>query len=271
MSLAVRDATVRINGRTILDEVSLDIEPGELLAVVGPNGAGKSTLLSLLSGDNTPDTGEVLLDGRPLSDFRVLDLARRRAVQLQEQRLSFGFRVVEVVQMGRRPWAGTPAEDQDEEIVGTAIVRMDLERFVDRRFPTLSGGEKARTGFARVAAQHTPVVLLDEPTAALDIKYQERVLTEAKRFAADGHAVVAVLHDLSLAAAHADRICIVSHGRIVALGAPREVLTPDRLSEVYDHEVDVIDHRGVLIIVPQRGDQPAAHHSSALEEPSCAN
>lgn len=267
--LSVRSATVRIGGRAILDEASLDVRAGELLVVVGPNGAGKTTLLGVMSGDLEPTSGEVLLDDTPIGDLAVLTLARSRAVQLQEQRLAFGFRTIEVVRMGRTPWAGTDAEDDDEAIVADAVTRVDLEPFVDRSFPTLSGGEKARTAFARITAQQTPVVMLDEPTAALDIKYQERVLGEAKAMAHEGHAVVAVLHDLSLAAAHADRICIVSKGRIVADGRPLDVLTSERLTEVYDHPVDVVHHHGSAVVVPRRGAAHAASDSQSLEEP-CA-
>lgn len=260
MSVEVRNATVVIDGHAILEEVSLTLVPGELLVVVGPNGAGKSTLLGVISGDVVPTRGQVLLDGVPLRNRKPVQLARERSVQLQEQRLAFGFRVIEVVRMGRTPWAGTEAEDRDDQAVAEAINRVDLEPFLDRSFPTLSGGEKARTGFARATAQEAGVLLLDEPTAALDIKYQQRVLSQARRLARAGHAVVAVLHDLTLAATHADRICIVSHGRIVAHGTPGEVLTSERLSEVYDHPVDVVSHHGVPVVIPRPGDLPDGAH-----------
>lgn len=252
--LEVRGASVVIEGQAILDDAHVSLVPGELLVVVGPNGAGKSTLLGVIAGDLTPTTGEVVLDGTPIAHRGPLALARERAVQLQEQHLAFGFRVIEVVRMGRTAWAGTEAEDRDEAAVAEAIARADVGRFVDRSFPTLSGGEKARAGFARVTAQEARILLLDEPTAALDVKYQERVLREARRLAAVGYAVVAVLHDLTLAAAHADRICVVAGGRIVATGTPAEVLTAERLTRVYDHPVDVIVHRGVPVVIPRHGE-----------------
>lgn len=262
----VRNVSVVVDGRAILDDVSLTLLPGQLLVVVGPNGAGKSTLLGVVSGDLVPTVGEVLLDGVPVRSRKPLALARERSVMLQEQRLAFGFRVVEVVRMARTPWAGTDAEDRDEEAVAEAIRRVDMEPFLDRSFPTLSGGEKARTGFARATAQESRVLLLDEPTAALDIKYQQRVLTEATRLSRAGHAVVAVLHDLTLAATHADRICIVSRGRVVADGTPVEVLTADRLSAVYDHPVDVVAHHGVPVVIPRPGDLPVGAHEGAPKE-----
>lgn len=266
MSIEVRHVSVVIAGRTILDDVSLELVPGELLVIVGPNGAGKSTLLGVISGDLPPTSGVVLLAGSPLQRLKPLVLARHRSVQMQEQRLAFGFRVNDVVAMGRTPWRGTAAAERDEDALDEAISRVDLEAFVDRSFPTLSGGEKARTGFARATAQEAQVLLLDEPTAALDIKYQQRVLSEARRLARLGHAVVAVLHDLTLAATHADRICIVSAGRIVASGTPVEVLTPDRLSAVYDHPVDVIAHHGVPVVVPRPSEFSGRYQARAEEE-----
>ncbi len=263
MTLRIADVSAELGGTTILHDVSLEISPGELVALVGPNGAGKTTLLSVMSGDITPTSGEASLDGVPLEKWKVAALARERAVLPQEQRLAFGFRVVDVVRMGRAPWARLPEEDLDDVIVADAMQRTDVLTMAERTFPTLSGGEKARTSFARVLAQQTPVVLLDEPTAALDIRHQEQVLAEARRLAADGHAVVAVLHDLTVAAAHADRICMLAGGRLRADGPPREVMKPEILGDVYGHPVDVIDHGGRLVVIP--------HLIAIDKEPTCAS
>lgn len=243
---------VRVGGTEILRDVDLTVPRGTLLALVGPNGAGKSTLLSVIAGDVTPASGSVLIDGNEVASQSARALARRRSVMLQEQRLAFGFRVVDVVRMGRAPWAGTDAEDLDEQAVGSAVATAELAPLANRTYPTLSGGEKARTGFARVLAQQTAVVLLDEPTAAMDLRHQEAVLTEARRLAGDGHTVVVVLHDLSLAAAYADRICLLSDGRVVADGSPRQVLEAERLGTVYRHRVDVVEIGGSLVVVPDR-------------------
>ncbi|WP_369408614.1 heme ABC transporter ATP-binding protein [Cellulomonas triticagri] len=243
-----------VDGVTLLDGVDLDVEPGSLLAVVGPNGAGKSTLLGLLAGDLRPTRGTVTSAGTAIEDVPVADLARRRAVLLQEHRLSFPFSVAEVVRMGRSPWRGTAAEDDDDRHVTEAAAAADVLHLADRRFPTLSGGEKARTAYARARAQATPVLLLDEPTAALDIRHQEMVLAQARDLARAGHAVVAVLHDLSLAAAYADRVLLLGEGRARALGTPAEVLRADLLGEVYRHRVEVLTHprTGDLIVLPDR-------------------
>jgi iron complex transport system ATP-binding protein len=179
------------------------------VALVGPNGAGKSTLLSVMAGDLLPSTGAVMLDGIDLAAWKHRALARRRAVLTQEHRLAFGFRVDEVVAMGRAPWARTDREDDDETVVADAMERTETGHLAARVFPTLSGGEKARASFARVLAQETSLVLLDEPTAALDLRHQDQVLAQARSLAQEGHAVVTVVHDLSVAAAYADRICVL--------------------------------------------------------------
>jgi iron complex transport system ATP-binding protein len=252
--LQVLGGSVSYGEATILRDVDLDVRPGELLVLVGPNGAGKSTLLGVLAGDVALTRGKALLDGEPIGSRRAGELSRRRSVLLQEHRLSFPFTVAEVVAMGRAPWHGRDESDSDEAVVADAMRRTDVERLATRKFPTLSGGEKGRTSFARVMAQEAPIVLLDEPTAALDIAHQEALLTEARRLAREGHSVVAVLHDLSLAAAYADRVCILAGGRVRADGAPGDVLRPDLLSDVYGHPVDVFTHprTGDLIVTPLR-------------------
>jgi iron complex transport system ATP-binding protein len=252
MTLRLSHVSADLGGRRILHDVTLDVAPGELVALVGPNGAGKTTLLSVMAGDLDPSGGEVLLDGTDVRRWKVAPLARRRAVLPQEQRLAFGFRTVDVVRMGRAPWARLPEEDHDDAVVADALDRTDMRAYAERSFPTLSGGEKARASFARVLAQQTSLVLLDEPTAALDIRHSEQVLSQARRLAAEGDAVVAVLHDLTVAAAHADRICVIADGRVRADGPPHEVLDPQVLEDVYGHPVDVISHRGRLVVLPHR-------------------
>ena len=238
-------------GRAILADVDLEVRAGEIIALVGPNGAGKSTLLSVLAGDRRPDRGSADGPAGPLARQRPLELARTRAVMLQEHQLSFPFEVEDVVAMGRAPWRGRPEEADDEQAIARGIDLAQVSHLRTRRFPTLSGGEKARTTFARVSAQVTPMLLLDEPTAALDIRHQERVLTSAREHAHAGGAVIVVLHDLALASAYADRVVLLSDGRVVAIGPPEDVLTSQRVSAVYDHPVEVIANPagpGVLIL-----------------------
>lgn len=250
----VRGVECRLGGRTVLTGLQLDIVPGEVLALVGPNGAGKSTLLGALAGDIPPAAGSIVLAGHPLATWTQRDLARQRSVLLQANQVSFPFTVAEVVELGRAPWRGRPEADEDDHAIAEALRLTDAGQLTGRRFTELSGGERARVSLARVLAQRTPVVLLDEPTAALDLRHQEEVMAIARDLAAAGRTVVTVLHDLSLAAAWADRIAVLSDGELVAAGPPAQVLTAELIAEVYGLAVHVLtdtpDRR--LLVVPKR-------------------
>jgi iron complex transport system ATP-binding protein len=239
------------DGVRILSAVDLEVHSGELLALVGPNGAGKSTLLSLLSGDARPSEGTMELDGRHLGSFRHRELARYRAVLTQENQVSFPFTVREVVEMGRAPWPEATAES-DARIVDAAFEATDTAHLISRRFTSLSGGEKARVSLARVLAQDAGVVFLDEPTAALDLRHQEEVMRAAARLASEGRAVVVVVHDLSLAAAYADRVAVIAEGRLEAVGTPDAVVTAERIERVYGLAVEVVATSGRPVVVPVR-------------------
>lgn len=250
-AVAVR---VALGRRTVLDGVDLAVRAGEVLALVGPNGAGKSTLLAALAGDLAPAGGEVRIGGRPAGSWAAGELALRRAVLPQEAALSFPFPVAEVVRMGRAPWAGTVREAEDEAAVAQALAVTETAGFAGRPFPALSGGERARAALARVLAQRTGLLLLDEPTAALDLRHQELVLRVCRERAAAGVAVVVVLHDLGLAAAYADRVAVLHGGRIAAAGAPAEVFGGELLSRVYRQPVEVFPHprTGAPVVLPTR-------------------
>ncbi len=252
------------SGRHLLDGIDLDVRAGEMVSLVGPNGAGKSTLLSVLAGDQKPDAGTLAGPHGTRLSPDPQELARFRAVMMQEHTLSFPFEVADVVRMGRAPWRGRPEEAADDTAVAFGMDVAQIGHLGERRFPTLSGGEKARTSFARILAQATPVLLLDEPTAALDICHAERVLGAARDQADAGGAVVVVLHDLALASAYADRLVLLADGRIAAQGPPDEVLTAARVSRVYDHPVTVVpDPTGPgLLVLPIRPDTRARRRSS---------
>jgi len=241
--------------RKLLDGVSLELRAGEVLALLGPNGAGKSTLLSLMSGDVVPDGGRIEFAGRDITEWSLTDLARRRSVLLQDNQVLFPFTVHQVVEMGRAPWRRTPLEDDDNSAISESIAAADIGHLGNRRVPSLSGGERARVSFARVMAGRTGVLMLDEPTAALDLGHQEAVLSLARSRAEAGDAVLVVLHDLNLAAAYADRIALLRGGRIVACDAPERVLTAGIISDVYETAVEVIPHpvTGKGIVLPLRG------------------
>ncbi len=240
--------------RRVLEAVDFDVVAGEIVALVGPNGAGKSTLLAALAGELEPSEGAIELDGRALSHWSHLDMARRRAVLPQSHTVGFPFTAREVVAMGRAPWVRTEQRNLDDERIAAAMSAADVEHLAARAFPTLSGGERARVALARVLAQDTATLLLDEPTAALDLGHQEAVLRLATARAAAGTAVVVVLHDLGIAAAYADRVAVLESGRIAADGPPRRVLTTELLTRVYQHPVEVLDHpvTGAQLVLPVR-------------------
>ena len=193
--LKLHEVVVRRQQREILHGISLAFEPGTVTALVGPNGAGKSTLLAVAAGDLRADAGEVSLLGKPLASYKAGPLARERAVMPQEHGVRFAFSVEEVVAMGRLPHPPDPVTDDAR--VEAAIDAAELQALRLREVQQLSGGESARTTFARVLAQDTPLLLLDEPTAALDLRHQERTLRSVRACAEAGACVIVVLHDLN--------------------------------------------------------------------------
>lgn len=252
--ISVRGAEVSFGERTILGGIDLDIRCGEVLAIVGPNGAGKSTLVNVITADVELDAGKVFIDDEVEHSWSTRELAMRRAVLLQDIGLAFPFTVLEVVEMGRSPWAGMRESQHDDLIVAGAMSRTETAHFAPRKFTSLSGGEKARVALARVLAQATPALLLDEPTAPMDIRHQELVLQQARDYASTGGAVVIIVHNLDLAGAYADRIAMLSNGSIIADGPPTEVLTADLISSVYDYPVSIVadPNTGTPLVVPVR-------------------
>ena len=248
-SLSARGVRVVRNGVTLLDGIDLDVQAGELVAVLGPNGAGKSTLLGAVAGDFDLSGGSVSINGTPIVDFTPRNLARSRAVLPQQITISFPFTVREIVAMGRGPWQ----DANDDAKVEAAMQRMDVTSLASRTYQTLSVGEQSRVSMARVLAQDTPLLLLDEPTAVLDIGQQERFLSIARSLVDEGRAVVAVLHDLNVAMRYATRVLVLHEGRCVASGSPETVLTPALLSNVYHQKIQVTTTAdGRSVILPER-------------------
>ena len=246
------DVSYTIGGAELITGVSFDVRQGEVLLLVGPNGAGKSTLLQLLSGDLTASAGTIELDGEAIGTYGAHDLALKRAVLPQQSFLQFAFTVREVVAMGRSP------HDDDAQSRRTHVDRAlnltEMMPLADRIYPSLSGGERARAQLTRVVAQSAPLLLLDEPTAALDLRHQQHVMDLARQLADEGGTVIAVVHDLNLAASSADRILMLHRGRIVADGSPWEVMDEALLSDVYSHPIAVGQHplRSCPLIMPLR-------------------
>ena len=229
--------TVRVHGKVLIEDVSLQIGAGTAVAMIGPNGAGKSTLLRVMSGDRPPSMGVIKIKGRPPADYGSRELALRRAVLAQSVSVAFPFSVAEVVRMGAGERAGAAVEAMVEE----ALSEVDLVDLRDRIVNTLSGGEQQRTHFARVMVQlacgearYGPgLLLLDEPTSSLDLRHQLDLLSAARRCVSRGVTVVAVLHDLNLAAMFADRVLVVKNGRIVRDGTPNQTINEDNVSDVF--------------------------------------
>lgn len=247
--LRAHNLQIQRGRKTVLDEVTLQLEAGEVLGVLGPNGAGKSTLLGALCGELSASAGEVSLDGKPLNDWARIERAQRLAVLPQVSTLDFAFRVEEVVGMGRLPYQS--GRVRDEEIIAAALVAADAVHLSGRSYLALSGGERQRVHLARVLAQLWPgqagqTLLLDEPTSMLDPLHQHTTLQAVREFADRGAAVLVILHDLNLAARYCDRILLLENGRPVALDTPDQVLRPDTLQAVFGLEVLVQPH-------PERG------------------
>lgn len=248
--------TVRVDDKTLINDVSLGVHGGELVGVVGPNGAGKTTLLRALSGDVELSAGTVFIDDRPLGEFDARELARRRAVMPQSSYLPFLFTAREVVRMGRAPWEGERGErEHGAKLTDYAMGLTDTQDYAIRAYPTLSGGEQSRVTLARVLAQETPILLIDEPTAHLDLRHQHLVLQLARELASEGAAVVAVLHDLNLAAMYADTALVLHRGELVAAGPTEDSLHPETLSPVFGMDFVLQPHpdleRPMLVPLPQ--------------------
>jgi iron complex transport system ATP-binding protein len=245
-----------IGGATLVDAIDLCIKAGEMVAIVGPNGAGKSTLLRMLSGDLRPTRGQIRLKERDIHLYAPRLLAHHRAMLSQHVNVTFPFTVEEIVQMG----AGERSRAAAQPLVEAALHEVGLESFRDRQLPTLSGGEQQRAHFARVLVQlacgeaaHGPgLLLLDEPTASLDLRHQLDMLEAVGRCARRGIAVVAILHDLNLATLAADRIVVLDGGRVAADGVPAQTVTDDLLARVFKvaRAVSRLPPDGVPFVLP---------------------
>ena len=246
MTLAAHQLTYRTGRTRLLQDVSLQLEPGRLHAVLGPNGAGKSTLLKLLAGDLKPHTGGITLNGRDLQSWSMLERARQRAVLPQSEGLRFAFSVEQVVALGRLPCL-RHNPDHEAGIVRAALSAADAGHLAQRAYPSLSGGERARVQLARVLAQiWEPALpggrylLLDEPTASQDLAHQHACLKLVRKFSTQGVGVLTILHDPNLALRYADDVTLLCCGEVLAQGTPAQVLTPDHLRRAYGIDVEVL-------------------------------
>lgn len=255
-AIALTKVSVRAGNATLLRDVSLQIESGETVAIVGPNGAGKSTLMRVLSGDHRPDTGEVRLFGDAIRSLSPEKLSKRRAMLSQHVSVTFPFSVAEIVAMGGHNALGSRLQP----MVQAALEEVELEDFAERDITTLSGGEQQRAHVARVLVQlacaetqgERGILLLDEPTSSLDLRHQINLIESARRRARNGTAIVAVLHDLNLAAALAPRVLVFHRGSFVSDGSPGTTLTSATLRSVFGVEMLDTEPPARFAVLPDR-------------------
>jgi len=240
----------------VVHALDVALPAGRVTAVVGPNGCGKSTLLGALARLHTPQSGAVLLDGRALATLRPRDVARRIGLLPQDADAPDGLTVRDLVRYGRHPHQGLLRQwsPEDAAAVSQALAAADLHDLADRPLDTLSGGQRQRAWIAMVVAQETDVVLLDEPTSALDLGHQLEVLELVHDLARAGRTVVLVLHELSTACRYADHLVAMLDGRILAEGAPVDVVTPALVRELYGVEAVVLTDpvAGTPVVCPIR-------------------
>ena len=253
--LEIQSLSVAYGNRLILQQVSLVVTAGEIVAVVGPNGAGKSTLIRSVSGVIPLFAGKVLISGKDLTGLSASRRAQLLAVVPQAHQLPEAYSVYDTVLLGRTPyinWLGQ-AGQADHTQVRRALEQTDISKLADRRVGELSGGEQQRVFLARALAQDTPLLLLDEPTTHLDLQHQSGLLNLVRKLALGKNlAVLMVLHDLNLVGLYADRVALMVEGRLHAVGVPQDVLTAETLSAVYHIPVNVIPHPdyGSPLILP---------------------
>ncbi len=262
-AISICGVTAGYGKRSVLSGVDLEIGEGSMVGIGGPNGVGKSTLMKLIAGVISPQRGSVRVGGSDISKLSARSRARLVAAVPQAPELPAGARALEVVLMGRNPHLGLLSwETEDDLSIAIETMRItDTDQMLDRPVDRLSGGERQRVAIAMALTQQTPVMLLDEPTANLDLAYQPAIMQMLRDLAARGRTVVTAVHDLTLAAQFCDKIALMSGGRFVAVGTPTEVLTADRIRDVYGAEVRVIDHpeTGRPIVVNSMRPQGGQH------------
>ena len=253
-AIALENLTVVLGERPVVDGVDLDVAEGEWLALIGPNGAGKTTLLRAVAR-LLPFSGSIALNGRDAREMHRTELSRLVAVVPQDPSTPPWMTVAEYVLLGRTPHLGRLAKEgtRDREVAARALERLDLLGYRGRLLGTLSGGERQRVVVARALAQEARIVLLDEPTAALDIGHQQQALELLDVLRSEsGLTLVAAMHDLTLAAQYADRMVLLDAGRVVADGPPRDVLTEALIGTHYEAAIHVVDVDGRIAVVPSR-------------------
>lgn len=253
-AIELADVTVVLGGQPVVDQVDLSVAGGEWMALIGPNGAGKTTLLRAIAR-LVPFAGSIALEGRATTAMHRSELSRLLAVVPQEPSTPPWMTVGEYVLLGRTPHLGPLAKEgrRDREAAARSLARLDLLDYRERRLGTLSGGEKQRVVVARALAQEARIVLLDEPTASLDIGHQQQALELLDVLRGESElTLVAAMHDLTLAAQYADRMVLLDRGQVAADGAPRDVLTEEAIARHYGASIDIVPVDGRVAVIPRR-------------------
>ncbi|WP_305065462.1 heme ABC transporter ATP-binding protein [Methanococcoides sp.] len=257
--LEIKDLTVSYGSRKILEDINISAEKGEFLGILGPNGSGKTTLVKAITKVLKPESGEINLSGRSIKHMNGSELAKHVAVVSQVISINFEFAVKDIVMMGRTPYIKSNESPEDFDIVEESMEKTKTDFLKDRLVTQLSGGELQRVIIARALAQQTDILLLDEPTSHLDITNQIDILNLIKDESRKGKLVVAVVHDLNLAAYYCDKIALIRDGKLMSLGTPAEVLTPETIGKVYNLPVEVVINEitNSLYVIPKL--EPLAH------------
>ena len=247
MSLSLKSVSLKLDNRQILKDVSLEINEGEIVSVIGPNGAGKSTLLNVLTGDISPDSGDIIYDNKQLNKISIQERAFTRSVMSQMQTLVFNFNVKDVIEMGWLQRGNSDFSSNFSMAFEAVTTECNVHNLVHRKFNSLSGGEQRRVHFARTLLQlwrpsqsNDPrYLLLDEPTANLDLSSEMLLMNILKARASSNVGILVILHDLNLASHFADKIAIMKDGEIKAFGKPEEIMTDDFLTSIYEAPIKV--------------------------------
>ena len=251
VKIRIRGLEFSYNSIPALKDVTIDIHESEIVAIVGPNGSGKSTLLKCIDRILKPQKGGILINGKDVKDFSQIEIARTVGYVPQSVKQFFPATVFEVVLMGRRPYLGWRCSKRDIEKVFEVLKILNIENIAMRDFNELSGGQQQKVLIARALVQEPEILLLDEPTANLDIKHQLEVMEIIKRIVRmNGITAIIAIHDLNLASKYADRIVMMKDGKVFAIGTPEEVLTSANIESVYDVKVRIIRFNGKLYVIP---------------------
>lgn len=241
----VDNISYEINGKKILKNISFDVKPGEIIGVIGPNGSGKTTLLKSLNNINEISSGSITFDNKKIDEFSSKELAKHISFMNQNTNIGFDFPCIDVVVLGRYPYLDAFSEysKKDIEIAEKFMKLTNTLKFRDKSILSLSGGERQRVLFAKTLTQDTDIILLDEPTASLDMKYEEDIFKILKDIKEDNKGIVAIIHNLRTAIKYCDRLLLLNEGKVVQIGKPSEIITEENLRNVYKVDVCVYENK----------------------------